>query len=513
METIENKQLTLPESQTLTQAFGRENIEELRRSEKEAFYAAHRTAIEAGKDLDEAESFARTESIKLGHEYLMTFSDTEWAQSHTDDLWKMVDKYSFADMSDAEWLAAERTDDGTVVTPSGIDQLHADLDRLSGSERPPVPEADPQQEALRHELNDLRGTFASLSAKRQGRLLGGNNEAYQEAHTAYNEKVVALGRMKLEAELADGSLSDDEKNALVISYLFAEQATLREQTKDKLANSKVGKFVNWMTSGTKAQRFWKGVGLGAGAALVGGVAGGVVAGVATTAALAGVVAAGTTAAMRFAKGYAKADAKAGRGLGELTDAHAVQAKKDIQFSSESDRFVAATKSFNLALERDTKTERGKRWKSVSKGLAAVAIGGAVGTAVFIAADALPDFAPGDWLHRQDPLTQGTDVFADSEVPEGPEIADEPPTETEPPVEPAPETPSLDPNFVIESGEGGIHFFQSLGLSEADWYSVAGELRDNFPNEFYTEGYDVRLSQPGQLSIEAQQFIKTRFGLA
>ena len=70
----------------------------------------------------------------------------------------------------------------------------------------------------------------------------------------------------------------------------------------------------------------------------------------------------------------------------------------------------------------------------------------------------------------------------------------------------------DPSFVIENGEGGIHFFQRIGLSEAQWYSVAGELLNQFPGDFYAYGSDVRLSHPGQLSLEAQEFIKGRFGL-
>lgn len=67
-------------------------------------------------------------------------------------------------------------------------------------------------------------------------------------------------------------------------------------------------------------------------------------------------------------------------------------------------------------------------------------------------------------------------------------------------------------FDISPGVGGIEMMQDLGLTERDWYSVAEELQKLFPDEFYREGTDIRISKPGPLSDGVQQFIKSRFSL-
>lgn len=72
-------------------------------------------------------------------------------------------------------------------------------------------------------------------------------------------------------------------------------------------------------------------------------------------------------------------------------------------------------------------------------------------------------------------------------------------------------PELDPNFSVEDGEGGISLFESIGLNEAQWNEVSGELQQRFPTSFYNEGGEVRLTQSGQLPLEVQEFIKGRFG--
>jgi hypothetical protein len=371
-----------------------------------------------------------------------------------------------------------------------------------------VPAANAEQrERLVAELKALREKMATLSAKRQGSLLDFGIEKYDQTLKAYNAKFTELARLELADDLANDTLDQTEKNALVIARYFEEQKQLRDLSKEKMANTKVDKFVKWFTSGSTATRIGKGFLLGAGFGAVGLVAGGL-AGVAGTAALAGGAVATAAAAGRFAKGYARSDAKLKRGMSDLTNDHAVEARKSIQFNPDDDVFDRVQTTLGTQLEQDTKKEKQKRWKSVAMGVGAAAMGGVLATSIAVASDFMGSGSPGEWLNRNDAITEIVN-------PDQPTLGvhDYTPGAFENDIDVStPEVPAFDPNFSIDSGEGGIAFFQSLGLNESQWYEVAGELRNNFPNEFYTDGYDVRIQNSGQLSIEAQQFIKNRFGL-
>ncbi len=503
----------LPQNEhSLQEVFSKQAIETVRSRQKDVYYLVFHQSINEGKDVAEAKHTAELASNLAGHDYIDQFHDQAWMNDRQTDTYDLIDKYSFAAMSDAEWVSAERADDGSVVTKSGIDLLNDDLAAFEAEAQPPIPEADPQREALRHEVNDLRESLATLSAKRQGSLLDLNKEQYDTVRALYNEKVTELARIDLAEDLSNDNLDQTEKNALVIARYFAEQQQLRDLSKEKMASTATGKFINWFTSGTKGQRFIKAALLGAGAATVGAVAGGIIAGVAGTAAIAGGVAATATAASRFAKGYARSDARSGRGIADLSDEHAVNARTSIQSYTDADIFDVVQQSLDSQLEHDTKKEKQKRRKSVLMGVGAAAMGGALATGVAVASDFMGSGSVGEWMNRQDPFVDHVHSVIEPDAQPVVDYSPQMDGESVPDVPVTPEVPSFDPNFSIDSGEGGIAFFQSLGLNESQWYEVAGELKQNFPNEFYTEGYDVRIAQPGQLSIEAQQFIKNRFGL-
>ena len=61
---------------------------------------------------------------------------------------------------------------------------------------------------------------------------------------------------------------------------------------------------------------------------------------------------------------------------------------------------------------------------------------------------------------------------------------------------------------VVSGEGGIELFNSIGLNSDVWYDNARTLLNQFPQDFYLEGGDVRIAHPGALSQGAQDFINS-----
>lgn len=521
----------------LTSALSFEDLESLRTRQRDAFYAAMEQGRQNGLSSEDAIEQANNAARQVNHSYLDQILQSDIGSNNSAAVEAVLQKYSFAQMSDADWYAARRDENGEVTTPSGIQQLQADVAALADQLNPTAPEApvaiessveavDPAIEAARGQLDTLRDRLSTLSAKRQGRLFGEGGEKYEEANRAYKEQIQKLGRLELAAELADESLSETDKNALVIAFLFAEQQELRKQTTEKLKGTTVGRFVEWMNKGGALKRIGKGVLIGAAAGAVGaGI--GAAAGVAGVAAIGAGIATGATMATRFARGFAFADARKGRGMKELGDDHAVEARDTTETSDDEDALARYARFFDEKFEEDTRKEQSKRRKSVAWGLGGVALGaGIAGTAAALIDTGVFE---GNSV-RNDPVygglnaeAQPAEVIPDSDTGGAEGAADEGEQATEEELPPntnedarwsEQEAAELlpDPSFVIENGEGGIHFFQRIGLSEAQWYSVAGELLNQFPGDFYAYGNDVRLSHPGQLSLEAQEFIKGRFGL-
>ncbi len=72
----------------------------------------------------------------------------------------------------------------------------------------------------------------------------------------------------------------------------------------------------------------------------------------------------------------------------------------------------------------------------------------------------------------------------------------------------PEVPVSTEAIDAASGEGGEALFTSLNIDPAKWYSNANTLLQQFPQDFYLEGNDVRIAHTGPLSQGAQDFINS-----
>lgn len=91
----------------------------------------------------------------------------------------------------------------------------------------------------------------------------------------------------------------------------------------------------------------------------------------------------------------------------------------------------------------------------------------------------------------------------------PEVSVEPVVpEAIPEVAPEPVVNISNPAYEIPSGGEGLKLFEKLGLSADIWNDNAHALVEQFPNEFYAEGNDVRILNPGWLSEDARRFIES-----
>jgi len=534
--TSNNPETTVDKEAALAYALGIDQIADMRARQVKAFNQAWETAQENGVGIDDLLIEAKNAARLVGDEYTSSIVDTGFYDDEVADRAKgIVEKYSFLSMSEHEWRLGKVDNDGNVERKSGRERLSDDSEELLQS-IPAVASrteaVDPYIEAERNTLVRLREEVAKLSAKRQGRLWGDGGEAYSEAVKAYNAQVVKLGRLEKKDIIEDETISDVTKKAEVVGYLFQEQNELRKASVEKLENTAVSKFVEFMNRGNIAQRIAKGVALGVGASVIAAGAGAVI-GIAGGAAIVGGATAGIIGAGRFARGFARSDANRGRGLQELNDISHLEKAQNVEVENDN-HFDAIFSHFQENYEKDIDKEQAKRRRSVIAGLGGIALGTGIGAAVAFAADALPGVE--GWFNRGPSLpfadqhvgaeaapqdhggyTQGEGSHAETGSPDTGQTGSGAEGEGKtflPNADTANEiAPTFDPNFVIDSGEGGIHFFQDLGLTESNWYEVQNELLQNYPNDFYSMGDgNVGLAHPGQLSLEAQQFIKARFSL-
>ncbi len=534
--TSNNPETTVDKEAALAYALGIDQIADMRARQVKAFNQAWETAQENGVGIDDLLIEAKNAARLVGDEYTSSIVDTGFYDDEVADRAKgIVEKYSFLSMSEHEWRLGKVDNDGNVERKSGRERLSDDSEELlqsipAGASRTEA--VDPYIEAERNTLVRLREEVAKLSAKRQGRLWGDGGEAYSEAVKAYNAQVVKLGRLEKKDIIEDETISDVTKKAEVVGYLFQEQNELRKASVEKLENTAVSKFVEFMNRGNIAQRIAKGVALGVGASVIAAGAGAVI-GIAGGAAIVGGATAGIIGAGRFARGFARSDAKRGRGLQELNDISHLEKAQNVEVENDN-HFDAIFSHFQENYEKDIDKEQANRRRSVIAGLGGIALGTGIGAAVAFAADALPGVE--GWFNRGPSLpfadqhvgaeaapqdhggyTQGEGSHAETGSPDTGQTGSGAEGEGKtflPNADTANEiAPTFDPNFVIDSGEGGIHFFQDLGLTESNWYEVQNELLQNYPNDFYSMGDgNVGLAHPGQLSLEAQQFIKARFSL-
>jgi hypothetical protein len=378
-------------------------------------------------------------------------------------------------------------------------------------------------EAQKARLESLRDSFAALSAKRQGRLFRKGGEAYNKARQDYNNQVITYGKLTHKELIEDETISELDKNKQIVEYLFAEQNALREASLEKLQGTKVHKYITkfaeLMDHEKRSVRILKSVALGVGVGAAVTLAGGLVAG---GAAVAGAGALG----LKFARAYAQREAKAGRGIQMLDDADKqkvletpVEPELTIDNLTEKrndapvapNGFEELQTRFDDWMEVDTHNEQANRRRSVAIAMGTVAAGVAIGHTL---ASTLGDIVAGYGGGTTEPNpTEPIDIY--------PEPDTEPDGTIEEEVTPAPdaEAPQPAPEFIpdarfnVPDGQGGIWLFQNMGLTETDWYSVHHELLTRFPEEFYSEGGDVRFAHAGQLSQGAQEFIKSRFAMA
>lgn len=524
------------------EALDLEAIEELRERQLDAYTQAKQLGIDFGFMGDKLKKFTDGAVEGQINSYLLAQGLDETSDQYDTYKSALMD-LSVVSSFNADWEPREGLEPGE----SGIEKAQAyyrrlvdgiddqdgsDDEQTEDTETTTTPEiVDPYIEAEHNTLVRLREQVAKLSAKRQGRLWGDGGEAYSEAVKAYNAQVVKLGKLEKKDTIEDETISEVTKKAEIVAYLLQEQNELRKASVEKLENTAVSKFVDVMTRGNIAQRIAKGALLGLGASVVAAGAGAVI-GVAGGAAIVGGVTAGIVGAARFARGYARSDGKRGRGMQQLNDSKHLEEAQDVEVEGDN-HFDAIFSHFQENYEKDIDKEQAKRRRSVIAGLGGIAIGTGIGTAVALAADALPGIE--GWFNRgpslpfadqhagaeavpQDTPDGGSETGAGG-TPDSSGGSDAGSGESAKTflqnADTTPEaTPTFDPNFAISSGEGGIHFFQDLGLTESNWYEVQNELLQNYPNDFYSMGDgNVGLAHPGQLSLEAQQFIKARFSLS
>lgn len=409
-------------------------------------------------------------------------------------------------------------------------------------------------DTVRTELNEARELWSAMQARRQGRLWDRRIPGYNAARERYENLQRELGSRTLEDTINNDTLSDVEKNAAVIAYIFEEQNTLRASTKEKVKNTRVSKFVDkfggWLNKGSGWAKFGKAAAVGLGAGIVG-VGAGLLFGAAGMGAMvagAGVMA--TKGALRFTKAYAKSDARQGRGMNEMEDDAKDEWTHDLA-DQDGDNII--DKVLNLSkrkFEADTKKEQNKRQKTTAIAFGGLALGAGVATGVGFALDGLgvSGDVHGSIVDRHPPIDhEGGDV--DPEVPgslteeevnqkiedaedrlredyekqidELEEKIDEL-SQKDPEV---PETPDDNGDYdtdwtdyigdhadalVVESGEGWFQTFNELGISAEDHKALLTEVGPKLV-EMNVAYYDSSIGgygilRPGAMPEEALRYI-------
>ena len=507
------------------------------------------------------------ESGTLSDEYITTFRDS------VDD---KIDEFLRAKgvaPDDAEYAAIRQ-----LYRESSIDRVHENVwgnspasrgvdpnDRQSQQDR--VAEAIRQWHHSQHqisleqpadeertidmiqgELDAARDEWAALQAKRQSRLWDRRIHGYNAAKERYETLQRELGSRTLEETVNDPNLSDAEKNTAVIAYIFDEQRALRAQTKEKVSNTSMSRFVEkfggWLNKGNSWSKIGKGVTVGLGAAVVGAGAG-LLFGVAGMGAAVAGVGAVVTGAARFTKAYAKSDEKLGRGMVQIEESDKTVLLDDLNAQGGDNIFHSALSVSRQKFESDTKKEQEKRRKTAGLALGGMALGAGVGTTIAYALEhsdvlqdifsykqpASPEIDPDESTSgRIDPRIhdQRDDEIAARNLPDAPvdplpidpndgEMPD--PGEAEVPVsEPvSSEIDTLVAGFsleaqTIECGEGGWRTLGEMGLDTSEyeeaWERVGVHLSENGHDDLVYRMNDGRWgwSRPGLLNKEQLDLI-------
>lgn len=243
-------------------------------------------------------------------------------------------------------------------------------------------DADPAIRAARANVVALRSKLAKITAKRQSSLRSGKSsiQEYEDAQTEYQDAVDQLVKLELSAEKTAGLERDKETERLDAAFSLVKHfQELQGEVINEMKNTKVGKFIDFMTRGSTAKKLLKGVGLG----LAAGVAGAIVT-AATGGAAGAAIATGIGMSTRLARGYARFDAR-NRNAMDVVDADSRMSQFNLDMINGSD---AGDKDPDEAVRRvsdalmdklddDTKKEQGKRRSSTYKSLGMIALGGAL----------------------------------------------------------------------------------------------------------------------------------------
>lgn len=380
---------------------------------------------------------------------------------------RYLDDWSYDNMSDTEWEYGvwenpEAASEDRVLIPgsSGRDRVERARQILLGSridhdqdssiaidaDKPVNSDSDidvrgelddtvlteAYLENARFDVSKSRDSWAKAASKRLGRAFSVKDKDREKLRDEYHKDVQELGKLELQAVLEDDSVSADEKNIAVITFLFDEQTRLREQTLENLKSTKVSCFVEWMNRGSVATRVAKGISIGA----LAGVTGGVLAG----AAGAGVIAAGAVAGSRFVKGYASKDRHRGSKMPDKLDGVDLRSSHDTKLvlehlseSNDTDILGSASDKVNSFFEDDIKDEQNERRKALGVGALSIVAGAGIGYGISNigvlgdAKDAIHDKL-GDWIGGNS--NDGAPAPSQNVAPSGPAVEPSPPDTTD-----------------------------------------------------------------------------------
>jgi hypothetical protein len=475
-------------------------IEALRTSQYEALHTALQEADD-WRNFGDAEEFALCEGLVDAH---LASGGIAPDDEHYDDAKALLMSVSVHEVPERVWHGS-RDDDGTMTES----RRHGTYQRLEESFRwntsetsdddtaeaddPADPdtvehEIDERTRELLEALGTARDKWSDISAKVQGRITKLGISERKTAEADYQEAVRAYIRHELTDLLADPDESDEFKNVAVVQYLFNEQELLREQTKIKLNNSTVNKFVKFMNRGNLPVRIAKGVGLGVAAGFLGTLMAGAVG--------AGVIAGTAIGVSRFAKGYAvhSKDKVGTKSFEDVADSERLDAWH--AENGDHDLLDVNADYFDETFEEDTKTEQNKRRKAFAVGAGSVAAGAALGYGLGRASElsekginAIKDWYSGPEVKDLTP-NGGTDIDTAPDmdgdgipdasdrdidgdgVNNGPDDAPRDPDVT---IIDGPEGldwSDFDPDArFIEHGEGGFQTLDEMGIPEDKWEAI------------------------------------------
>lgn len=414
-----------------------------------------------------------------------------------DNLFDLIEKYKMQNSGIIDFIidtAAEEaaSSDLEINTPNiGVDgnkqsglepSVIGEPTELEPSQVSAGSEADEKdlekKAVLSDKLGGLRTSFAEITAKQSSRIFSfsESRQKYESIRKEYKETLVALGK-QVEADLEETNpdRTKEQRNADVIKFILEEQARLREETQEKFKDTKVSKFIDWFTSGSRAQTFAKGALMSGGIAAIGLLSGGIGLGVGITAA----GAAGLGA--RFARGYALSDKD--RGLKDVDQAITEDKQEELgEIIKNSDTSYEGAAEFAIGtIDKERDEQQSKRRRALGRAAVLTGVSLVIGSAVSVASDYIGDL-----------LDTGAGAISD-------QVGDV-----------LPEVHNWSPDaMTINPGEGWYQTFQEMGIDSSGW---SGLLEKVGP-ELQSRGWAYQMSngswgisQPGQLPSDVLELI-------